>query len=445
MADTILVVDDEEDIREICTEVLEGAGYAVRAAASAREAMAVLDDGGIEIVLTDLCMPDASGLELLHHVKDQHRSVDVILMTGHATVATAVEAIKLGAYDYLMKPFATDAVTSCVARVLEKRELLVENRLLREQVRSGAGVGGLIGTSAAMERVSRLILKLAPRLQPVLITGESGTGKELVARALHEHGPNPGEPFVPVDCGALSAGLIESELFGHTQGAFTGATQRRAGLLASAGKGTLFLDEIGELPLEQQVKLLRAIEEREFRALGSNEQRHFEARLMAATNRDLATAAREGKFRGDLYYRLNVLSIHLPPLRERKGDIPALAQHFLERERRGISREALAQLMHYAWPGNVRELQNHVLRAAAASEGPLVQVEDLAPELRTAAAGDGAPKLTYLEQLERKAIVEMLEASGGNRLNAAKMLGISKTTLYKKLKDYRLDGEGAEA
>ncbi len=210
MADTILVVDDEEDIREICTEVLEGAGYAVRAAASAREAMAVLDDGGIEIVLTDLCMPDASGLELLHHVKDQHRSVDVILMTGHATVATAVEAIKLGAYDYLMKPFATDAVTSCVARVLEKRELLVENRLLREQVRSGAGVGGLIGTSAAMERVSRLILKLAPRLQPVLITGESGTGKELVARALHEHGPNPGEPFVPVDCGALSAGLIES-------------------------------------------------------------------------------------------------------------------------------------------------------------------------------------------------------------------------------------------
>jgi DNA-binding NtrC family response regulator len=447
MADTILVVDDEEDIREICTEVLRDAGYEVCAAATARDAMEMLAQGGIDVVLTDLRMPDISGLELLNHVKQHHRWVDVILMTAHATVANAVEAIKLGAYDYLMKPFGADDLCGCVARVMEKRQLVVENRLLRQKLQTGSGLGELVGASAAMERVARLILKLAPRRQPVLITGESGTGKELAARALHEHGADSGQPFVPVDCGALSASLIESELFGHVSGAFTGATQRRQGLLVSAGRGTLFLDEIGELPLELQAKLLRAIQEREFRALGSNERHHFEARIVAATNRDLGGSAAEGKFRSDLYYRLNVLSIHLPPLRERKGDIPALAQHFLDRERRpgdppgGISREALARLMNYDWPGNVRELQNHILRAAAASEGPVIQVQDLAPELRGGHAGGGeaVPKLTYLEQLERKAILEMLQAADGNRLHAAKLLGISKTTMYKKLKDYRLE------
>ena len=447
MVDTILVVDDEEDIREICGETLRAAGCEVRTADSARHALAILEDGGIDIVLTDLRMPGMSGLDLLQYVRQHHVGVDVILMTAHSTVATAVEAIKLGAFDYLMKPFGTDDLANRIRRLAERRELVTENRLMREQLHGGAGIGGLVGTSAGMQQVYRLLLKVAPRRHPVLITGESGTGKELAARAIHEHGPNRGEPFVPVDCAALSATLIESELFGHVSGAFTGAAQRRLGLLESAGKGILFMDEIGELPLDLQSKLLRALQEREFRALGSNQQRPFEARILAASNRDLAAQARQGKFRGDLYFRLNVLSIHLPPLRERKGDIPALARHFIEREEpgRGISREALACLAGYHWPGNVRELRNHIERALAVSETRLIQWQDLARELRSlpAAASAAGEGLSYLEQVERAAILEILATAGGNRLQAAKVLGISKTTLYKKLKDYHLDPDPA--
>jgi len=450
MPDTVLVVDDEAEIREICGEALCDADYEVRQADGGQAAMEVLAAGGVDIVLTDLCMPGMTGLELLQQIREQHPDVDVILMTAHGTVATAVEALKTGAYDYVAKPFSIDDLTARVNRLAERRGLAAENRLMKEQLRSG-GMGALIGLSPGMQSLYRLILKVAPRQQPVLITGESGTGKELAARAIHQRGLNSGEPFVPVDCGALSATLIESELFGHVPGAFTGATQRRTGLLAAAAKGTLFLDEIGELPLDLQAKLLRAIQEREFRPLGSNECRHFEARIVAATNRDLEAAARQGKFRSDLYFRLNVLSLALPPLRERKADIAALAQHFVERARRaddpvtGISREALAQLMQYAWPGNVRELQNHVERALVVSEGPLIQVRDLAPELRVGVPGGGEEqsRLTYLEQVERKAIVEVLASAGGHRLNAARMLGISKSTLYKKLKDYGLEnGEG---
>ena len=439
MAETILVVDDEEDIREICSETLAECGHQVRQSGSAREAMQLLESGGIDIVLTDLRMPEISGLDLLRHVVERHAGVDVILMTGYGTVSTAVEALKLGAYDYLMKPFDTGDLAGRIARLAERRALTAENRLMREQLQTGSGLGGMVGNSAAMQEIYRLILKLAPRRQPVLITGESGTGKELVARALHERGPQASEPFVPVDCGALSATLIESELFGHVPGAFTGAAQRRVGLLASAGRGTLFLDEIGELPLELQAKLLRAIQEREFRPLGSNECRHFEARILAATNRDLAVQAREGKFRSDLYFRLNVLSIAVPPLRERKEDIPRLAQFFIARERSpedavtGISPEAAARLVEYKWPGNVRELANHIERAMAVTSGPLIRPKDLGLD---AAAAEGGG-LSFLAEVERKAIFDMLAATGGNRLEAAKRLGVGKTTLYRKLKEYR--------
>jgi two-component system response regulator HydG len=297
-----------------------------------------------------------------------------------------------------------------------------------------------------MRDIFQLVLRVAPRKQPVLITGESGTGKELVARAIHDHGPTPREPFVPVDCGALSANLIESELFGHVPGAFTGAAQRRIGLLASAGRGTIFLDEIGELPLELQSRLLRAIQEREFRALGSNERQTFAARIIAATNRDLQASVDEGKFRGDLFYRLNVLQIHLPPLRERNSDIPLLVQHFIELESqagdpvRGISSEAMTRFQNHPWPGNVRELRNQVLRAITLTDGPTIQIESLARELRRHSAVADAPAgLTYLERVERAAVIEMLRESGGNRQEAARLLGVSKTTLYKKLKDYKLE------
>jgi two-component system response regulator HydG len=447
MPDTVLVVDDESSIRQICAEALQDAGYEVRLAEAGRTATSMLDNGGVDIVLTDLKMPEMTGLELLARIKENYPSVDVILMTAHATVSTAVEALKLGAYDYIIKPFGIDALINRVNRLAERRELVVENRLMQDHLRTGSGPGGMIGMSPAMQQLYRLILKAAPRKQPVLILGESGTGKELVARAIHSHGLNPNAPFVPVDCGALSASLIESELFGHASGAFTGASQRRVGLLAAAGLGTLFLDEIGELPLEQQAKLLRAIQEREFRALGTNHAERFEARILAATNRDLAAQVKEGKFRGDLYFRLNVLLVQVPPLRERKGDIASLAQYFLEHERgpsdriTGISRHALAQMANYSWPGNVRELRNHIERALMVSDGPLIQSKDLPSELGTSleASREAPGTLTYLEQIERKAIMDVLETTGGHRQNAAKILGISKTTLYKKLKDYGLE------
>ena len=442
---TILVVDDEEDIREICCEALQELGYDVQTAESGREALAMLEASPVDIILTDIKMPEMTGIELLRAIKEHHSRTDVVLMTGHATVDNAVEALRLGAYDYITKPFAVDELTSRIDRLAERKVLTCENSLLREQIRTGRGPGGMVGTSAAMQELYRVIMKVAQRPQPALITGESGSGKELVARAIHESGPNRRQPFVPVDCAALSSTLMESELFGYVPGAFTGASQRRIGLLASAGKGTVFLDEIGELPLEMQAKLLRAIQEREIRALGSNQQQRFEARILAATNRNLEAAVKDGKFREDLYFRLNVLQVRTPPLRDRKEDIPLLVAYFIERESgplnpvTGICREALDALTTYGWPGNVRELRNHVDRAMAMSEGPLIQFSDLADEFRRTAEGTvSMAQLSKLENIERQAIIEALATTGGRRVEAAKVLGIGKTTLYKKLKDYGL-------
>jgi two-component system response regulator HydG len=440
---TVLVVDDEADIREICSEALLDAGYAVLTAASAREARALLDSEIVDIVLTDLAMPEITGLGLLRMVKERHIDAGVILITGHATVDTAVEALKNGAYDYIAKPFTVDDLVTRVNHLAERRELATENRLLRSQIQAGRGPGGMVGTSLPMQHLYRAILKLAPRRQPVLITGESGTGKELVARAIHECSLARQWPFVALDCAALSDSLIESELFGHVPGAFTGAAQGRVGLLASAGQGTLFLDEIGELPIGVQAKLLRALQEREFRPLGSNQCQHFEARIVAATNRDLPAAIREGKFREDLYFRLDVLSIQTPPLRRHVEDIPALVRFFIDGQAgqgnpvTGISRQALRVLAACPWPGNIRELRNHLERAMAMSDGPLIQIGDLAPELRTAHPATASEAgLTQMQLAERDAIVRALASTEGHRVEAANFLGIGRTTLYKKLKDY---------
>ncbi|HEY2016081.1 MAG TPA: sigma-54 dependent transcriptional regulator [Bryobacteraceae bacterium] len=441
----VLVVDDEADIREFCQDALADAGFGVRTAISAGEALQILDEEHVDIVLSDLKMPGVDGIQLLQQIKERAGAVDVVLMTGHATIETAVRAIQMGASDYITKPVSAGDLAVHLNRLVRFRELILENRLLREQVEEQHGSCGLIGTSPRMQEVHRTVLRFAAKRQPVLITGESGTGKELIARALHRRGANPNEPFMPIDCGSLSPNLVESELFGHARGAFTGAMQDRPGLLASARRGTAFLDEIGELPLDLQVKLLRALQERELRPVGSNRPIPLEARIVAATNRNLLEAVREGKFRSDLYYRLNVLAIPLPPLRERKSDIPGLVQYFIlhhggpEEGIQGIAPDALERLTSYHWPGNVRELENHIQRALAVTSGPLLQLNDFAPEIRYRNTAEGGRAYTYLEKLERTAIIETLENTGGHRLRAAEVLGIGKTTLYRKLRDYGLD------
>jgi len=442
----VLVVDDEEDVREFCKDALADAGYCVRTAASAREALRILGEQHVDIVLSDLKMPEMDGIALLERIREQAPGVDVVLMTGHATIETAVQAIRMGASDYLAKPVSIGDLKTRLDRLAGWRDLVLENQLLREQLQGNGGSCGLVGTAPRMREVYRTVLRYARKSQPVLITGESGTGKELIARALHDHGSNPEEPFLPVDCSALSPHLVESELFGHVRGAFTGATQDRAGLLASARKGTAFLDEIGELPLDLQAKLLRALQEKEFRPVGGNRTAPLEARIVAATNRNLPDATRTGRFRSDLYYRLNVLAIPLPPLRDRKSDIGALAQHFILRHSQpeegilGIAPDCLKSLQGYAWPGNVRELENYIQRALAVTSGPLLTLADFPPEIRYPDRAAGGRAYTQLELLERNAIMEALESAGGHRLRAAEMLGIGKTTMYRKLKEYELDG-----
>jgi two-component system response regulator HydG len=444
--ETILIVDDEEGIRELCATALEDAGFAVESAPSAQAALGILETRHIDIVLTDLRMSGMDGMELVRRIHESGQGTDVVLMTANATISTAVEAIKLGAYDYITKPFAIDDLIALMERLAERRALLMENRLLREQVKGQDGFGGMVGSSAKMRDLYRFLLRIAPKRYPVLVVGESGTGKELVARAIHAYGPWRTRPFVPVDCGALTPGLIESELFGHVRGSFTGATRDRPGLFRTADDGTIFLDEIGELPLELQVKLLRVLQESEFRAVGGDARIPLKARLVAATNRDLEVAIKNRTFRGDLYYRLNVLTVKLSPLRARKEDIAPLAQYFIARHGEGepgvagVSPAALERLTAYDWPGNVRELENCVRHALAVTAGPLIELRDLPHELRSMEpARANRRTLTYLEEVERRAILDVLDSTSGQRLSAAKLLGIGKTTLYSKLKEYGIE------
>ena len=447
IAATVLIVDDENATRDLCRDIANESGLRTRTASTTEQALDILEQYPVDVILTDLRVPEIGGLELLKRVRQTHPRVPVIVLTQYGTIESAVEATRIGAADYVTKPFHIPELRTKLDRVVHSLELDEENRVLREQLRTRPGFAGLIGLSPKMQRVYKLIEKVSQHNYPVLILGESGTGKELVARSIHFAGTRSSRPFAPVDCSSFVPTLIESELFGYMKGAFTGANQTKRGLMEAAGNGTLFLDEIGDLPVDLQAKLLRAIQEKEIRPVGSTDRISISVRVIAATNRDLETAVREGRFRQDLYFRLNVVQIKLPPLRERKGDIPLLVNSFLEKFSdtdgpiRTVAEDMMTKLMAWDWPGNVRELENVIERAVALGTSSLLHVGDLPSNLQYG-ANEKLPQndvLLPLEELERRAIKRALRDSGGDKLAAARLLGIGKTTLYRKLKQYEAE------
>jgi DNA-binding NtrC family response regulator len=461
----LLVVDEDAAIRSACCEIATDLGFVPQTVSSVEAARTLLRDQGIDILLLDLRSPLEEGLGLLHEIKALNPGLMVVAMTAFATVPAAVEAMRTGAADYLTKPFALDELTAVLERAMERRTVDGASRRLRETLRSPQGLGNMIGRSPEMDKLYRILAKVAQSSHPVLILGESGVGKELVARSIHSNGPHADRPFVPIDCGSLVPTLMESELFGYVKGAFTGANRSKDGLLASAEGGTVFLDEIGELPLDLQAKLLRALQEKEVRPVGATHRIAINVRILAATNRNLTAAVEQGRFRKDLYYRLSVVNLRIPPLRERKQDIPLLAAHFLERMSREtgtthtLSDDALRTLVDYDWPGNVRELENSLDRACTLCSGPVLHLADLPTLLLKfhlqnrrpvpAATALGAPgssraPVLPLAQLEKQAILETLRKLNGDKLLAARLLGIGKTTLYRKLKEYGIGAPDTE-
>ncbi len=444
----LMIIDDERAIRDVCREVAQGLGFNTSVADSAEHALRTMEAHGTDVVLLDLKLPGAGGIEALRHIKERRPDAAVIVITGYGTVQSAVQAMKNGAYDFVTKPFSMEELRLLLERVASHLRLKSENRILREKVKSKQGFGGIVGRAPEMERLYRIIAKAAHSTHPVLILGESGTGKEMVARSIHFSGPYRDKPFIPVDCGSLVPTLIESELFGYAKGAFTGAVQSKEGLLAIAEGGTVFLDEVGELPVDLQAKLLRSIQEKEIRPVGSTKRIPINVRILAATNRDLEQAVSQGAFRRDLYFRLNVLSLKIPPLRERRQDIPLLAGYLLERQSRTsrkdiqLSDEALKAMMTYDWPGNVRELENCLERATAFSSGPLIHLTDLPTPIHSVNTespepGNGSAKIVPIAELEKQTILSTIAMLNGDKLQAARMLGIGKTTLYRKLKEYK--------
>jgi len=463
----VLVVEDDPSVRRACTEIASSLGFTALAAESVPAARAALAQNRPDLILLDLKLPGGGGLSLLEEIRARQPETLVVVMTAFATVSSAVEAMRLGAGDYLTKPFTLEELTTVLERTAQRRTFDLESRTLRDHLRTGKGMGNLIGRSPAMEKLYRILSKVAHSTHPVLILGESGVGKELVARSIHVNGPNAAKPFIPVDCGSLVPTLIESELFGYVKGAFTGAIRSRIGLLAAAEGGTVFLDEIGDLPLDLQSKLLRALQEKEVRPVGATHAVPIKARILAATNRDLTAMVESGRFRKDLFFRLNVVNIRIPPLRERKTDIPLLAAHVLDCIRRDngltftFSDDALRLLMEYDWPGNVRELEHAIERACALSSGPTLHIGDFPTQLQdhqmhahqlqadrhteaqqSHASGVGKPFGTHdvvsIAEMEKQAIVNAILQLKGDKLMAAKLLGIGKTTLYRKLKEYGL-------
>jgi DNA-binding NtrC family response regulator len=443
----LVVIDDERAIREACREVAQSLGFNAFVAESAEHAYRIIDAHGADVVLLDLKLPGAGGLDALHQIRQRRPDAVVVVVTGYGTVQSAVQAMKNGAYDYVTKPFSLDELKLLLDRVASHLKLKTENRTLRERIKSKQGFGSIIGRAPEMEKLYRIISKAAQSTHPVLILGESGTGKEMVARSIHFSGPFRDKPFIPVDCGSLVPTLIESELFGYVKGAFTGAAHSKDGLLAIAEGGTVFLDEVGELSVDLQAKLLRAIQEKEIRPVGSTRRIPINVRILAATNRDLEQAVAQGTFRRDLYFRLNVLSLRIPPLRERRQDIPLLAEHFLERLNRdsdqehSLSDDAMKVMLGYDWPGNVRELENCLERSCALTTNPVIHVGDLPSSItsgRGPASGTdpGAAKIVTMAEVEKRTILEAIEQLNGDKLLAARLLGIGKTTLYRKLKEY---------
>jgi two-component system response regulator PilR (NtrC family) len=453
----ILVVDDERSMRDFITILLRKHGHVVETADDGEAALRLLGEREYDLVLTDLKMPGAGGLEVLAEVKRRDPSTQVILMTAYASTDTALRAMKEGARDYVTKPFKVDELLLQIEKALDVRRLERENFYLRAELAGRTKLDNIVGRSPAIKRVLDMVLRVAPTRTTVLITGESGTGKELFARALHEHSERADGPFVPVNCGAIPETLIESEFFGHVRGAFTGAQGDKKGLFAAAHGGTVFLDEIGELPMSMQVKLLRVLQERRLKPVGSVSEQEVDCRMVAATNRDLREMVQRGEFREDLYYRLNVIQIAIPPLRERRDDIQLLIQHFIERFSRelgkvirGVSREAMDLLLHYPYDGNVRELENIIERAVTLEGTDMITVESLpyhmqkgndlvqwANDFEIPEAGIRLDEI--VENLERNLITKALRRTGGVRKEAAKVLGISFRSMR-----YRLDKYGIE-
>ncbi len=434
----LLIVDNEEKMCHLLKTYLEKQELEIETALSGEEALKKFEQKPFDIVVTDLKMPGKSGLEVLEGIKKQSPETDVLLMTAYATAQTAVEAMKRGAYDYLIKPFDFEELRLKIDRILNQKKLQAENRGLKEQLRSQDGFEHIVGVSRAMRSVFRLVEKVAATNTTVLIRGESGTGKELIARAIHEKSLHPEEPFVAVNCAAIPENLLESELFGYEKGAFTGADRRKPGRFELAGNGTIFLDEIGDLSPALQAKLLRVLQNRTFERLGGTEPIQARARVLAATNRDLEQAVREGEFREDLYYRVNVFPIFLPPLRERKEDIAPLVQFFLGKLGKSglkIDPQFLQKLEAYNWPGNVRELENVIERAVILSDGNTLSPEDLPPHLQSGISPHSGPleipeEGIQLEEVEKSLIRKALEKSAGNKTRAAGLLGITRRKLY---------------
>ena len=444
----VLVADDEKNLRELLVRELSRKGHAVEGVGDGEAALERLRDDPPDVLILDMKMPRLEGIEVLRRLAEQAEAPQVIVTTGFQEVSSAVEAMKLGAYDYLTKPARIEELDILVRKAAEKGRLIRQNVVLRDRLEPPVPAGGIISASVKMEEVLRLIDRVAPTESTVLVLGESGTGKELVARAIHDRSPRARQAFVPIHCGALPREVLESELFGHEKGAFTGAINAKPGLIELADGGTLFLDEIGEMEPESQVKLLRVLETRSFFRVGGTRSRTVDMRLVAATNRDLAEAIRQGKFRQDLFYRINTISVTLPPLRDRREEVRVLAEHFLEQNapygRKRLAPETLARLETYGWPGNVRELQHVIQRGVILSAGEVLQLADLPPEIQHGESGGGAaaPAAGTLEAMEQQHIIATLKQVGGHRGKAAALLGIDPKTLYRKLLSYGISGEG---
>ncbi|HET6585661.1 MAG TPA: sigma-54 dependent transcriptional regulator [Nannocystaceae bacterium] len=446
MSRRVLVVDDDAEMCAMVSRGLQSAGYATETCGSVAVALECLEVGDFDAILTDLRMPKASGLDLCRSVVANRPDIPVIVLTAFGSMETAIEAIRAGAYDFVTKPVELDSLRIAVRRAVEHRDLAKRVDRLEQALRETRAMDEMLGTSPAMRRVFDLVERVAPSDSTVLTTGESGTGKELVARALHRRSPRASGPFIAINCAAMPESLLESELFGHVKGAFTDAKGDREGLFQRAHGGTLFLDEIGELPLGLQPKLLRVLQERAIRQVGGREEIPFDARVIAATNRDLEAAVEDGRFREDLYYRINVIQIPVPPLRARGNDVLLLARHFMERNAkisgksvRGFLPAAAERLLAYVWPGNVRELQNCIERAVTLCRYSEITVEDLPDKIRDSRPSrlvldtDDLSQLVPMEEIERRYVLRVFEAVGQNKSLAAKTLGFNRKTLYRKL------------
>ena len=450
---TLVVADDEKNIREGLAEALAGDGYRALMAADGEEAMKLVDMGDVDLVITDLRMPRLSGTELLKSIASRYPGLPVIVLTGHGTIEDAVSAMRAGAFDFLTKPVNLEHLSILVKRALETREMARKNRELEAEVDAQRRTSSIIGKSAEIKKVFDLIRKVAPTRASVLVTGDSGVGKELIADAIHNLSPRRDGPLIKVHCAALAESLLESELFGHEKGSFTGAQARKRGRFELADKGTLFLDEIGEINQNVQIKILRVLQERKFERVGGEETIDVDVRIVAATNRDLKEEIRKGSFREDLYYRLNVVNIHVPPLRERRDDIPLLAMSFLRefaeengKKLEGFDPKARQSLYAYPWPGNVRELRNSIESAVVMASSGLVCLDDLPPNVRSSGEERDVrvPVGSTLEEGEKILIRETLAAQGGNKSRTAEILGIGRKTLYQKIEEYGIEEKAVD-